>query len=65
MGNGVEGPSAHYTTVLGNTITGSGTNGIRVLPVCHDAFARTPTCAGDQGNTPTSLLGNVANANGF
>lgn len=65
MGIRVEGPSAQNNTVSKNTITGSATNGIGVLPVCHDAFAPTPTCAGDQGNTGTTLNGNTANANGF
>ncbi|MEN3316205.1 MAG: Right handed beta helix region [Acidimicrobiaceae bacterium] len=65
MGIRVEGPSAQNNNVTNNTVTGSGAQGIMVLPVCHDAFAPTPTCAGDKPNSPTLISGNKVNANGF
>jgi parallel beta-helix repeat protein len=65
MGIRVEGPSATNNNVTNNRVSGSGAQGIMVLPVCHDAFAETPTCAGDVANAPTLISGNTVNANGF
>ncbi len=60
MGIRLEGPAANDNKVVGNTVTGSGSSGIVVLPTCVnlDACAETPPNEGNE------VAGNTVNHNG-
>lgn len=61
MGIRIEGPAANKNTVTGNTVTGSGADGIVVLPTCADPQTG---CTGTPGNDGNQITNNVSHANG-
>lgn len=63
MGIRVEGPEANYNTIVGNTVTGSGGDGIVVLATCNDMDSE-PPCVGTPPNEHNEIAGNTANDNG-
>ena len=63
MGIRVEGPEANRNTIAGNTVTGSGGDGISVLATCED-FNSEPPCAGTPPNEHNEITGNTSNGNG-
>lgn len=63
MGIRVEGPSANHNRILGNTVTGSGCDGIVVLATC-DNPGDEPPCVGTPPNEHNEIAGNTCNRNG-
>ncbi len=62
MGIRVEGPEAHRNRIVGNSVTGSGAEGIVVLPTCLPNT--TPECAGSPPNEGTEITSNICTGNG-
>ncbi|MDP9075043.1 MAG: right-handed parallel beta-helix repeat-containing protein [Actinomycetota bacterium] len=62
MGIRIEGPGASHNKVESNTITGSGGDGITVLPVCTNLDTGQP-CVGE-GNRFNRIINNTSNSNG-
>lgn len=62
MGIRMEGPKADHNTVSGNTVTGSGADGIVVLPTCIPGSE--PECAGSPPNQHNLITNNISNDNG-
>jgi len=60
MGIRIEGPAAHHNKVVRNTVTGSGSNGIVVLPTCTSM----DNCAGTPPNEQNEISRNHSNNNG-
>jgi len=60
MGIRIEGPAASHNRVLYNTVTGSGSNGIVVLPTCISM----DSCAGTPPNEGNEIAHNHSNNNG-
>jgi parallel beta-helix repeat protein len=60
MGIRIEGPAANHNKVLYNTVTGSGGNGIVVLPTCTSM----DSCAGTPPNEQNEIAHNHSNNNG-
>jgi len=60
MGIRIEGPEASHNKVVRNTVTGSGSNGIVVLPTCTNMDA----CAGTPPNEQNEIARNHSNNNG-
>ena len=63
MGIRIEGPAANHNRILGNTVTGSGCDGIVVLATCDNPDDE-PPCVGTPPNEGNEIAGNTANANG-
>ncbi|MFN2607572.1 MAG: right-handed parallel beta-helix repeat-containing protein [Acidimicrobiales bacterium] len=63
MGIRVEGPAANHNRIAGNTVTGSGCDGIVVLATC-DNPGDEPPCAGTPPNEHNEILANTSNGNG-
>ena len=63
MGIRIEGPGASHNTVDSNTVTGSGADGITLLPVCLNRDSN-PPCVGVPPNQYNRILNNTANGNG-
>jgi parallel beta-helix repeat protein len=63
MGIRIEGPAANRNKIMGNTVTGSGANGIVVLPTCTNPDAN-PPCAGTPPNEGNEISDNTSNNNG-
>lgn len=61
MGIRLEGPGANDNKVLGNTVTGSGADGIVVLPTCANPQTG---CAGTPGNERNEISKNMSHKNG-
>ncbi len=61
MGIRIEGPAANNNKVIGNTVTGSGAEGISVLPTCAD---RQAGCAGTPPNEGNEIAKNMSHRNG-
>ena len=61
MGIRLEGPAANNNKLIGNTVTGSGAEGICILPTCADPQAG---CAGTPGNEGNEISGNMCHNNG-
>jgi parallel beta-helix repeat protein len=61
MGIRLEGPAANNNKIIGNTITGSGAEGICILPTCTDPQAG---CAGTPGNEGNQVAENMCHNNG-
>lgn len=61
MGIRIEGPGANDNSVIGNTVSGSGADGIVVLPVCEDP---SKGCVGSQPNTGNVISDNLSHRNG-
>jgi parallel beta-helix repeat protein len=61
MGVRLEGPAANNNKIIGNTITGSGAEGICILPTCTDPQAG---CAGTPGNESNEITENLSHSNG-
>jgi parallel beta-helix repeat protein len=61
MGIRLEGPGANNNKVVGNTVTGSGAEGICILPTCTDPQAG---CAGTPGNESNEISENLSHKNG-
>lgn len=61
MGIRIEGPAANDNKVVGNTVTGSGAEGIVVLPTCADIQG---DCAGTPGNDGNEISKNMCHRNG-
>ncbi|MGI8810419.1 MAG: right-handed parallel beta-helix repeat-containing protein [Acidimicrobiales bacterium] len=61
MGIRVEGPGADNNKIIGNTVTGSGAEGICILPTCTDPQAG---CAGTPGNESNEISENLSHNNG-
>jgi parallel beta-helix repeat protein len=61
MGIRVEGPAANNNMIAGNTVTGSGADGIVVLPTCADPQTG---CTGTPGNETTEITKNMCHKNG-
>ena len=62
MGIRMEGPGANDNRIVGNSVTGSGADGIVVLPTCLPNT--TPECAGSPPNEGNVITSNISNANG-
>ncbi len=63
MGIRIEGPEADHNKITGNTVTGSGCDGIVVLATCDDADSELP-CAGTPPNQHNEIAENTASGNG-
>ncbi len=63
MGIRVEGPAASHNRIVGNTVTGSGCDGIVVLATC-DNPGDEPPCAGTPPNEHNEIAGNTSSKNG-
>lgn len=63
MGIRMEGPGASDNVVEGNAVTGSGADGIVVLPTCLDPTSD-PPCVGASANAGNRIAGNTSNGNG-
>jgi nitrous oxidase accessory protein NosD len=63
MGIRIEGPAANANKVIGNTVTGSGCDGIVILATCDNPDDE-PPCAGTPPNEHNEIAGNVSNGNG-
>ncbi|MEO5680016.1 MAG: right-handed parallel beta-helix repeat-containing protein [Acidimicrobiales bacterium] len=61
MGIRIEGPAANRNKVIGNTVTGSGAEGIVVLPTCDD---REKGCVGSKPNEGNQISDNLSHRNG-
>ena len=61
MGIRIEGPGANDNKLIGNTVTGSGAEGICVLPTCANPATG---CAGTPGNEGNELSENLCHKNG-
>jgi parallel beta-helix repeat protein len=61
MGIRIEGPAANSNKIIGNTVTGSGADGIVVLPTCADPQTG---CTGTPGNESIEISKNVSHKNG-
>ena len=61
MGIRIEGPAANNNVVSGNTVTGSGADGIVVLPTCNDPSTG---CTGTPGNESNEISKNMSHNNG-
>ncbi len=61
MGIRIEGPGSNDNKVLGNTVTGSGAEGIVILPTCND---REKGCVGSKPNEGNEISDNVSHRNG-
>ena len=61
MGIRVEGPAANNNVISGNTVTGSGADGIVVLPTCANPQTG---CAGTPGNEGNEISKNMSHKNG-
>ena len=61
MGIRLEGPAANNNKIIGNTVTGSGAEGICILPTCADPQAG---CAGTPGNEGNEISENMSHNNG-
>jgi parallel beta-helix repeat protein len=60
MGIRIEGPAANNNKVVRNTVTGSGSSGITVLPTCINM----DSCAGTAPNEHNEIAHNTASHNG-
>ena len=63
MGIRVEGPAATHNRIVGNTVTGSGCDGIVVLATCDNPDDE-PPCVGTPPNEHNEIAGNTTNGNG-
>ena len=63
MGIRVEGPEASHNRIIGNTVTGSGCDGIVVLATC-DTPDDEPPCVGTPPNEHNEIAHNTSNGNG-
>jgi hypothetical protein len=63
MGIRIEGPAANHNRVEGNTVTGSGCDGIVVLATC-DNPGDEPPCVGTPPNEHNEIVANVSSGNG-
>ncbi|MDQ3898289.1 MAG: right-handed parallel beta-helix repeat-containing protein [Actinomycetota bacterium] len=63
MGIRIEGPAANHNRIIGNTVTGSGCDGIVVLATC-DNPGDEPPCVGTPPNEHNEIAGNTTSGNG-
>jgi parallel beta-helix repeat protein len=63
MGIRIEGPAANHNRIIGNTVTGSGCDGIVVLATCDNPDDE-PPCAGTPPNEHNEIVGNTTSGNG-
>jgi parallel beta-helix repeat protein len=63
MGIRVEGPVANRNRIVGNTVTGSGCDGIVVLATCDNPDDE-PPCVGTPPNEHNEIVGNTTSGNG-
>jgi len=63
MGIRVEGPAANHNRIMGNTVTGSGCDGIVVLASC-DNPGDEPPCVGSPPNEHNEIGHNISSGNG-
>jgi parallel beta-helix repeat protein len=63
MGIRIEGPAANDNRIVGNTVTGSGADGIIVLATCDDRDSE-PPCVGTPPNERNEIAENTASSNG-
>jgi hypothetical protein len=63
MGIRVEGPEANHNRIIGNTVTGSGADGIVVLATCDNPEDE-PPCVGTPPNQHNEIADNIASRNG-
>lgn len=63
MGIRIEGPEANHNRIVGNTVTGSGADGIIVLATCDDRESE-PPCVGTPPNERNEIAENTASGNG-
>ncbi len=61
MGIRIEGPEANRNKVVGNTVTGSGADGIVILPTCDN---RDKGCVGSKPNEGNEISNNLSHHNG-
>ncbi|MFN2606595.1 MAG: hypothetical protein ABR511_01675 [Acidimicrobiales bacterium] len=66
----IEGPNATYSVVDSNVVSGSGNNGIFLMPSCRNAFmpppaSAGPPCLGDVPNLGTTVTNNTSDHNGY
>ncbi|MDQ4133229.1 MAG: right-handed parallel beta-helix repeat-containing protein [Actinomycetota bacterium] len=64
MGIRVEGPAANNNRIEGNTVSGSGADGIVVLPTCVPNTSGGGECVGSPPNEFNEIVDNVSNGNG-
>lgn len=63
MGIRIEGPAANHNRIIGNTVTGSGCDGIVVLAACDNPDDE-PPCVGSPPNEHNEIADNTSNGNG-
>jgi len=63
MGIRIEGPAANHNRIMGNTVTGSGCDGIVVLATCDNPDDE-PPCVGTPPNEHNEIGGNTTSGNG-
>ena len=63
MGIRIEGPAANHNRIVGNTVSGSGADGIVVLPTCAPTSAESE-CAGSPPNEHNDIINNISKRNG-
>ena len=63
MGIRVEGPAANRNRIIGNTVTGSGCDGIVVLATCDNPDDE-PPCVGTPPNEHNEIAENITSGNG-
>jgi len=63
MGIRIEGPAANHNRILGNTVTGSGCDGIVVLASCDNPDDE-PPCVGTPPNEHNEIGHNISSGNG-
>lgn len=63
MGIRIEGPEANHNRIVGNTVTGSGCDGIVVLATCDNPDDE-PPCVGTRPNEHNEIAGNTSSRNG-
>jgi len=64
MGIRIEGPAANHNRIVGNTVTGSGADGIVVLSTCDNPDAE-PPCVGTPPNEGNEITSNTVSGNGL
>jgi parallel beta-helix repeat protein len=64
MGIRLEGPGASHNKIDSNAVTGSGSDGITVLPTCTDFQSDPPKCEGAEPNEHNRIANNTCNSNG-
>lgn len=65
MGIAIEGPGATNNEIAKNVVSGSGTNGIQVMPACSTGYMVSTGCPDTVSNDGNVITGNTVTHNGF